>query len=194
VKGLEHVALQRATKVCVEPWGEEVAGAWEAIRDVDTIPVHLDVSTAVMDNCGTGRDHLKTFNISTAASVMAAAGGVTVARHGARAITSRCGTVDVAEALGVDVEGGVEIAKRSVEGCGLGLFNGTSRAVHPRGLFRILPQIRLGTTLHLAGSLASPAQATLGVGGLQRRHGGEGGTGHGGDRVAAGLRVPRPEP
>ncbi|MGE5310673.1 MAG: anthranilate phosphoribosyltransferase [Nitrospirota bacterium] len=145
---------------------EEVAGAWEAIRDVDTIPVHLDVSTPVMDNCGTGRDHLKTFNISTAASVVAAAGGVTVARHGARAITSRCGTVDVAEALGVDVEGGVGIAKRSVEGCGLGLFNGTSRAVHPRGLFRILPQIRFGTTLHLAGSLASPVQATLGVRGV----------------------------
>ena len=51
---------------------EEVAGAWEAIRDVDTIPVHLDVSTPVMDNCGTGRDRLKTFNISTAASVVAA--------------------------------------------------------------------------------------------------------------------------
>lgn len=145
---------------------EEVAGAWEAIRDVDTTRVSLDVAARVMDNCGTGREPLKTFNISTAASVVAASGGVTVARHGARAITSRCGTVDVAEVLGVDVEGGVEIAKRSVEECGLGLFNGTSRAVHPHGLFRILPQIRFGTTLHLAGSLASPVQATLGVRGV----------------------------
>ena len=144
----------------------EIAGAWEAIREVDTIQVHLDVSTPVMDNCGTGRDPLKTFNISTAAAVVAAAGGVTVARHGARAITSRCGTVDVAEALGVDVDGGVAIAKRSVEECGLGLFNGMSRSVHPQGLFRILPQIRFGTILHLAGSLASPVQATLGVRGV----------------------------
>src|SRR5512139_1470245 len=47
---------------------EEVAGAWEAIREMDTTPVHLDVSAPVMDNCGTGRDPLKTFNISTAAS------------------------------------------------------------------------------------------------------------------------------
>ena len=145
---------------------EEIAGAWEAIREVDTTTVDLKVSTPVMDNCGTGRDPLKTFNISTAASVVAAAGGVTVARHGARAITSRCGTVDVAEAFGVDVEGDVDIARRSVEECGLGLFNGMSRAVHPQGLFRILPQIRFGTTLHVAGSLASPVRATLGVRGV----------------------------
>ena len=145
---------------------EEIAGAWEAIREIDTIKVELKVDGPILDNCGTGMDPLKTFNISTTASILAAAGGVVLARHGARSITSKCGTVDVAEALGVDVEAGVEVAKRSVEQCGLGLFNGMSPLVHPKGLFRLLSQIRFGTTLNIAGSLASPILPHLGVRGV----------------------------
>ena len=145
---------------------EEIAGAWEAIREIDTIKVEPKVDGPILDNCGTGMDPLKTFNISTTASILAAAGGVVLARHGARSITSKCGTVDVAEALGVDVEAGVEVAKKSVEQCGLGLFNGMSPLVHPKGLFRILSQIRFGTTLNIAGSLASPIMPHLGVRGV----------------------------
>ena len=145
---------------------EEIAGTWEAIRDLDTVKVEPEVDGPILDNCGTGMDPLKTFNISTAASIIAAAEGVVLARHGARSITSKCGTVDVAEALGVDVEAGVEIAKRSVEQCGLGLFNGMSAAVHPKGLFRLLSQIRFGTILNIAGSLASPVLPHLGVRGV----------------------------
>ena len=145
---------------------EEIAGAWEAIRELDTIQVAPKVDGPILDNCGTGMDPLKTFNISTTASILAAAGGVVLARHGARSITSKCGTVDVAEALGVDVEAGVEVTKSSVEQCGLGLFNGMSPLVHPKGLFRILSQIRFGTTLNIAGSLASPILPHLGVRGV----------------------------
>lgn len=145
---------------------EEIAGAWEAIRATDTVKVELETAGPIIDNCGTGMDPIKTFNISTAASVVAAAAGVVLARHGARSISSACGTVDVAEALGVDVESGVQVVKKSVETCGLGLFNGASPGVHPRGLFRILSQIRFGTTLNIAGSLASPARPDLGVRGV----------------------------
>ncbi|NIQ90783.1 MAG: anthranilate phosphoribosyltransferase, partial [Deltaproteobacteria bacterium] len=144
----------------------EIAGAWEAIREVDTVKVELKVDGPILDNCGTGMDPFKTFNISTAASIIAAAEGVVLARHGARSITSKCGTVDVAEALGVDVEAEIEVAKKSVEQCGLGLFNGMSPSVHPQGLFRILSQIRFGTTLNIAGSLASPVLPHLGVRGV----------------------------
>ncbi|MFP3871198.1 MAG: anthranilate phosphoribosyltransferase [Syntrophobacteria bacterium] len=145
---------------------EEVAGAWQAIRTIDTIKVDLEVPGPVIDNCGTGMDHIKTFNISTSASILAAAAGLVLARHGARAITSACGTVNLAEALGVDVESGFEVVKRSIETCGLGLFNGASPKVHPRGLFRILSQIRFGTTLNIAGSLSSPVRPDLGVRGV----------------------------
>ena len=144
----------------------EIAGAWEAIREVDTVKVEPKVDGPILDNCGTGMDPFKTFNISTAASIIAAAEGVVLARHGARSITSKCGTVDVAEALGVDVEAEIEVARKSVEQCGLGLFNGMSPSVHPQGLFRILSQIRFGTTLNIAGSLASPVLPNLGVRGV----------------------------
>jgi anthranilate phosphoribosyltransferase len=144
----------------------EIAGAWEAIREVDTVKVEPEVDGPILDNCGTGMDPFKTFNISTAASIVAAAESVVLARHGARSITSRCGTVDLAEVLGVDVEAEIEVARKSVEQCGLGLFNGMSPSVHPNGLFRILSQIRFGTTLNIAGSLASPVLPQLGVRGV----------------------------
>jgi anthranilate phosphoribosyltransferase len=105
---------------------EELAGSWEAIYDIDTVKVCPDVPGPLVDNCGTGMDTIKTFNISTAASVVAAADGIYMAKHGARAITSKCGTVDVVEALGVDVECDVSVVKRSIESAGIGMFNGMS--------------------------------------------------------------------
>lgn len=145
---------------------QEIAGSWEAIYEIDTIKVSPKVSAPLVDNCGTGMDTLKTFNISTAASIVAAADGVLMAKHGARAITSRCGTVDVVEALGVDVECDVSIVKRSIETTGIGIFNGMSPKVHPTALGRILSQIRFGTILNIAGSLANPALPRYGVRGV----------------------------
>ena len=78
----------------------EVAGSWEAIYDLDTTKVSMTPDLALVENSGTGMDTFKTYNISTAASIIAAAGNIPMAHHGARAITSLCGTVDMAEALG----------------------------------------------------------------------------------------------
>jgi len=143
---------------------EEVAGAWEAIYELDTTKVHLDL--AVAENSGTGMDSFKTFNISTAAAIVAAAGQVPMARHGARAITSACGTVDMAEALGVDVECTPDIVAGSIASAGLGLFNGMSPHIHPNALGRILSQIFFGSTLNIAASLANPALPAVGVRGV----------------------------
>ncbi|HUV25382.1 MAG TPA: anthranilate phosphoribosyltransferase [Methanomassiliicoccales archaeon] len=145
---------------------EELAGAWEAIYEFDTVKVKPQVDGPLVDNCGTGMDALKTFNISTAASLIAAADGVILAKHGARAITSRCGVVDILEELGVDVDCDIEIVKRSIESAGIGIFNGNSPKVHPTALFRILSKIRFGTILNIAGSLANPAAPTYGVRGV----------------------------
>lgn len=146
---------------------EEVAGAWEAIYELDTTKVSLDL--AVAENSGTGMDTFKTFNISTAASIIAAAGKVPMARHGARAITSVCGTVDIAEALGVDVECTAATVAQSIESAGLGLFNGMSPHIHPNALGRILSQIFFGSTLNIAASLANPALPAIGVRGVYAR-------------------------
>lgn len=144
---------------------QEVAGGWKAVYELDTKKVDFGDLT-VVDNCGTGMDTFKTFNISTAASLVAAAGGIKVARHGARAITSLCGTVDMAELLGVDVECGVELVKKSVVEAGIGLFNGMSQEVHPKALGRILSQICFGSPLNIAASLAHPGLPKVAVRGV----------------------------
>jgi anthranilate phosphoribosyltransferase len=145
---------------------EEIAGSWEAIFEIDTVKVRPEVSAPLVENCGTGMDRIKTFNVSTLASVVAAADGVYMAKHGARAITSRCGIVDIVETLGVDVECEPSVVKRSIETAGIGLFNGMSAQVHPQALYRILSQIRFGTILNVAGSLANPASPEIGVRGV----------------------------
>jgi anthranilate phosphoribosyltransferase len=144
---------------------DEIAGTWEAIYEFDTVKAKPTVPQPLVENCGTGMDGLKTFNISTAASIVAAAGGVFMAKHGARAITSRCGAVDILEAVGVDVECEAEIVKKSIERAGIGIFNGMSPNIHP-ALARILSQIRFGTTLNIAASLANPALPRYGVRGV----------------------------
>ncbi len=144
----------------------EIAGAWEAIDGLDTVHVEGALPKPVADNCGTGMDAFKTFNVSTAAAIVAAACGVSMARHGARALTSSFGTVDMAEALGVDVACGVEIVARSIREAGIGLFNGMCPTVHPVALGRILSQIRFGSTLNIAASLANPGRPSIGVRGV----------------------------
>ncbi len=148
---------------------DEVAGGWKAIYELDTSKVAFEAEDGIVDNCGTGMDTFKTFNISTAASIVAAGGGIKVARHGARAITSVCGTVDMAESLGVNVECDVEIVAESIRRSGLGLFNGMSPQVHPMALGRILSQISFGSPLNLAASLANPALPKIGVRGVYNR-------------------------
>ena len=144
---------------------DEIVGCFEAIMEADTNCVDLN-DLPVVENCGTGMDSLKTFNISTLSAIVAACMDVPIARHGARAISSSCGTVDLCESLGVDVECSVERVKESIKECGLGLFNGTSPEVHPMGLGRILSQIRFGTTLNIAASLANPAFPKIAVRGV----------------------------
>jgi len=145
---------------------EEIAGAWEAIYELDTEKVSPVVPQPLVENCGTGMDSFKTFNISTAAAIVAAAGGIYMAKHGARALTSACGAVDILEAVGVDVECDLDIVKQSIERVGIGIFNGMSAKVHPQALFRILSQIRFGTTLNISASLANPALPRYGVRGV----------------------------
>ncbi|MDL1958637.1 MAG: anthranilate phosphoribosyltransferase [Deltaproteobacteria bacterium] len=148
------------------PTAQEIAGAWEAIYELDTVKVSLEIPKPVLENCGTGMDKIKTFNISTAAAIVAAAGGVYLARHGARAITSHCGTVDIVQELGIDVDCDAEVVKESIEKAGIGLFNGMSPFVHPHALFRILSQMSFGSILNIAASLANPANPRHGVRGV----------------------------
>ncbi len=170
----ETTAMQQgaflAALVAKGETADEVAGGWEAIYELDTNKVDVKNGTPIVENSGTGMDTFKTFNISTAASLIGAAGGVRMARHGARAITSACGTVDLAEALGVDVECPAQLVAQSIDKACIGLFNGMSPQVHPMALGRILSQIAFGSPLNIAASLANPAMPKRAVRGVYSRN------------------------
>jgi anthranilate phosphoribosyltransferase len=134
---------------------DEIAGTFETLYEFDTLKVTLDAPGPLIDNCGTGADVLKTFNISTGAAIVASACDVRVVRHAARAISSNCGAVDVIEALGVNVESVPELPKQSIEHAGIGLWNAFLPSVHP-GIARLMRGIRFGSTINLVGPLLNP--------------------------------------
>jgi len=135
---------------------EEIAGTFEALYEYDTIKVTVDAPGPLIDNCGTGGDTLKTLNISTGAAILAAACGLTVVRHAARAVSSNCGAIDVIEALGVNVESAPLLPKQSIERAGIGTWNGFSPAIHPKSLGRVCSQVRFSSTINLVGPLLNP--------------------------------------
>ena len=144
---------------------DEVAGAARAMR---SHMIRIRTSRpGVLDTCGTGGDASATFNISTAAALVAAAAGVPVAKHGNRSVTSRSGSADVLAALGVDIEAPVEIVERCLEQVGLCFC--FAPLLHPSMRYAAPVRKRLGvpTIFNLLGPLCNPAAAPfqlLGVG------------------------------
>ena len=139
---------------------DEVTGVVMALRArLMPLPVSEAERAALVDTCGTGGDGTGTFNISTAAALVAAAAGARVAKHGNRAVTSRCGSADVLEALGVPVDLSPAHAVACLRANGfVFLFAPTS---HPT-MRRVQPVRRaLGfrNVFHMAGPLSNPAGA-----------------------------------
>ena len=143
----------------------EVAGAASALRRHMT-PIRSR-RQGVLDTCGTGGDGSKTFNISTAAALVAAAAGVPVAKHGNRRVTSTCGSADVLAALGVNIEADV----RTVEACldELGICFCFAPLLHGamKNVSAVRQKLGTPTIFNLLGPLSNPAGApyqVLGVG------------------------------
>ena len=149
------------------PTVEELSGFVQAMRTMSRpIPLSEPERDQLVDTCGTGSDGQGTFNISTAAALVAAAAGVKVAKHGNRGLTSKCGSADVLEALGVPVELPPERAVECLRQTGFMFLY--APALHP-AMKRVQPVRRaLGfrTVFNLAGPLANPAGAKAQVVGV----------------------------
>ncbi|HUT22983.1 MAG TPA: anthranilate phosphoribosyltransferase [Sumerlaeia bacterium] len=114
----------------------------------------------VLDTCGTGGDAIGTFNFSTAAAIVAAGAGVTVAKHGNRAVSSTCGSADVLRQLGVKVEAPLEVARRCLHEIGICfLFAPTCHAAMKHA---VVPRREVGirSIFNMVGPLSNPAGAT----------------------------------
>ena len=143
----------------------ELAGLAKSLRN-HAVPVKVEVDNLV-DTCGTGGGAFKTSNISTAAAIVAAGAGVYVAKHGNRGITSKCGSADVLEELGVKIDAGPAIVAECIMDAHIGfmfapMFHPAMRYVQP-----VRKTLGFRTVFNILGPLANPAGATaqvLGVG------------------------------
>ncbi len=143
---------------------EELAGFAEAMRE-RVVPVEAPAGT--IDTCGTGGDHSGTFNISTAAAFVVAAAGVPVAKHGNRAVTSKSGSADVLESLGVRIDHDAASAAVALRSLGFAFLfaPGFHPAMRHAGPTR--REIGVRTAFNLLGPLTNPAGArrqVVGVG------------------------------
>ena len=137
---------------------QEIAGLARIMRE-KAVQVHLHEHAAVhaLDTCGTGGDGAGTFNVSTAAGIMAAAAGASVAKHGNRSATSRCGSADVLEALGARIDLGPEQVARCVQEVDFGFMY--APAYHP-AMKHVGPtrrEIGIRTVFNILGPLTNPA-------------------------------------
>ncbi len=145
---------------------EEITGAAKVMREKATRVSAAEEGEILVDTCGTGGDSSGTFNVSTASAFVVAGAGVKVAKHGNRSITSKCGSADVLEALGVDLSLPAEDIGRCVKGTGIGfmfapmMHGAMKHAIGPRR------EIGIRTIFNVLGPLTNPAGANVQVMGV----------------------------
>ena len=135
----------------------EVAGGVRALRRA-MVPVPTPPE-GLVDTCGTGGGAITTFNISTAAALLAAGAGVRVAKHGNRSFTSRCGSADVLEALGVRLELDPEREARVLRDCGIVFMFAPLHHPAMRHIGPIRRELAMPTLMNVLGPVTNPAGA-----------------------------------
>ena len=154
---------------------EEIVGFAEAIRSsAAPLRIHEDFSLyvsgtgrdALVDTCGTGGDTSGTFNISTATALVVAGAGVRVAKHGNRSVTSKCGSADVMEALGVNIHLPPARMVACLEQVGIAFLFAPAMHSAMKYVQPARRELRLRTVFNLLGPLTNPAQASAQVVGV----------------------------
>lgn len=133
--------------------------AFAQIMRENSLRIKPKVQGRLVDTCGTGGDKLKTFNISTASAFVIAGAGVAIAKHGNRSVTSKSGSADVLERIGVNLSMEPEAVKKAIEQVGIGFM--FAPAFHPAMKYAVAPRKEVGirTVFNLLGPLTNPACA-----------------------------------
>lgn len=143
---------------------EEITGCAEVMREMATrVPTKR---RPLVDTCGTGGDGAGTFNISTTAAFVVAGAGVAVAKHGNRSASSQCGSADVLEALGVNIDLAPEAVGKCIDTIGIGFLY--ARALHGamKHVAPVRAELKIRTVFNMLGPLTNPANADAQVVGV----------------------------
>lgn len=154
---------------------EEITGAARVMREkatrirvnngavnIDREEINVDLET-ILDTCGTGGDGTNTFNVSTTTAFVVAGGGVTVAKHGNRSVSSQCGSADVLAALGVNLDVTPDVVENCIRAIGIGFLYAPK--LHGAMKYAIGPRREIGirTVFNVLGPLTNPAGANVQV-------------------------------
>jgi anthranilate phosphoribosyltransferase len=142
---------------CKSASSAELAGLAKSLR-THCIKIDTGIDNLV-DTCGTGGASVKTFNISTASAIVAAGAGVHIAKHGNRAITSKCGSADVLAELGVNIEAGPDIVAKCIKEAGIGFIFAPKYHPAMKYVQPVRKSLGFRTVFNILGPLANPAGA-----------------------------------
>ncbi len=154
---IEITALLTGLKIKGET-PEEIASFARVMREY-ALKIEPKVLGTLVDMCGTGGDKSNTFNISTTAMFIVAGAGIPVAKHGNRAMTSKCGSADVLEALGVDLSIGPEKIRKSIEDVGIGFMFAPMHHSATKYVMPVRKALGYRTVFNILGPLTNPANA-----------------------------------
>ena len=140
------------------PTIDEIAAAAEVMREVSN-KVKLTSKQNLIDTCGTGGDSLQTFNVSTLAAIVAASAGAVVAKHGGRSVSSKSGSADVLESLGVNVNLNFSQLGNLVDDIGIGFMFAPNYHPAMKHVAPVRKELKLRTIFNLLGPLTNPASA-----------------------------------
>jgi anthranilate phosphoribosyltransferase len=137
---------------------DEIAAAASVMRE-HANKVIVDDYKHLIDTCGTGGDSLQTFNVSTLSAIIAAAAGAKVAKHGGRSVSSKCGSADVLEALGVNVNLDHKRLGHLVDAIGIGFMFAPNYHPAMKYVAPVRKELEIRTIFNLLGPLTNPASA-----------------------------------
>lgn len=148
---------------------DEIAAAAMVMRELST-KVAIQDTEHLIDTCGTGGDGIQTFNVSTVCAFVAAAAGAKVAKHGGRSVSSTCGSADVLEALGVNVNQAPEQVAASVNEIGIGFMFAPNHHSAMKHAAPVRRELGIRTLFNLLGPMTNPATARRQVMGVFDRN------------------------